>query len=45
MEDNMVELIIGFVDKRFQGQKTYILMGVGIGGAATWKMGMDRPKQ
>lgn len=64
----MVELIIGFVDKRFQGQKTYILMGVGmammacqmfgfhsfsesawgmlgIGGAATWKMGMDRPKQ
>ena len=63
----MVSIIVGFIDSRFKGQKTYILMGLGmgmmvcqmlgyhsfseeawgmlgIGGAATWKMGLDRNK-
>jgi hypothetical protein len=64
----MVPTIIGFIDSRLKGQKTYILMGLGmgmmvcqmmgyhsfseeawgmlgIGGAATWKMGIDRDKK
>ena len=63
----MIATIIGFIDKAMPGQKTYVLMilGIGmtvcqmwgfhsfsseawgllgIGGAATWKMGADRGK-
>ena len=63
----MVPTIIGFIDSRLKGQKTYILMilgmgmmacqmfgyhsfseeawgMLGIGGAATWKIGIDRGK-
>ena len=63
----MVSVIIKFIDSRFAGKKTNILMGLGmgmmvcqmfgshsfseeawgmlgIGGAATWKMGIDRDK-
>jgi len=64
----MVRTIVGLIDNMFPGQKTYILLGigmlmmacqglgyhhfpaeawgmVGIGSAATWKMGQDRSKK